>query len=556
MNGNLVFLIIVGFFMLVGISILFTLALTVDKKVKAKTLRTSLSNFGHAKIENALFKYKDELEEHGGYNNIVAKYENECNNIAYLKITKAISSFENRSPIYNLKHIFRTRHEFKELVEMVERYEQYHLDLRFHIFDLTSDIEIEKAVFKKLRDQSSHVNETIQNSPIPRIRDSKKLDKKIKELRVMLFNLEKMINDERIHLSQKFIDGEEEIVRKISSIVIDVDFMNHNIKHLDEDLAFATIGIVETYKENKAILSELDELINDYVRKIKALKKSINEKIDDLKTKEAVTEMGVLDKLINELHLIIYSNVDYAKFNYDHDNVVSLLLEYVKNNHVLFVSEIKRHRLEDEQTRLMFLEDYKDSFDDAVTKYEREKISQIDKLPPADVNRLFVGVLDAYIAYINVAKDKVKDISKVNESTNEINMLIAKMNTSLLQVEHNIVTIKGRLRNEFEYKKSELQSDVMNLRNRFINNTEAINEEEREIVNKIKNKVDDLVDETRSKAFEIYFIREAILYINRYKGHDIKMDYLIDSLTEKFNDENYSEALRKAKEIIDIYGIK
>ncbi len=555
MDNNIILLIIASALLISFLIICMVMISSFDRNRRIKGLRANLSYFPPEKLAQRIQAYEKEMEHKAEFEKIQFKI-NELSKREYLKIKQSIEELEKYSSPFDIVHSAKFNAIFKDVISKMKEYQKDYLDIRFTLFDLTSDIEIEKAVLKKLKEQASHVTHMILHSPEKRISESKKLNSKVNKLRKKLAELENMIETENLHLSQGFIDSEEEINSLINSLGTDIDFMNHNIKHLDEDLNYAIKSIVATFKEHQGILQELKADVSEFAIKIKTLQEEINLDIDALRTSEATTKMEVLNNLVNELHLIVNSNIDYATFNFENDGLVRNLLEFVKSNHGMFVAEIKRHRLEDEQRRLLLIQQGVDDFYDSVSKYERDQASQLDKHAPSGIHRLLMDVVSCYVNYINVTHESVQDISEVNESTNEINTIIAKMNTSLLQVEYNVISLHGILKSNLENEKDEIQEKVKHLRELFKNNTDTIDEKTREIVNKIKNSVDQLVEKSRGIAFEFFFIKETIMYINRFKGSDPKLDILIESLVESFDEQNYTEALRKAKEIIEIYGIK
>ncbi len=534
---------------------LFVVAVVFERKTKTEKLRHNLRYFPPDKLQHRIEAYENELSHLEDYEEIRSQ-ANELIVRDFNLIKRELTTMDMLSSVWNFFSFIKFRKTYMNLFKSVEEYEDKYLHIRFVLFDLTSDIEIEKAVFKKLKEQTNHINETISNSPIERIRKSSKLENKVNKLRRELKKLNEMIESEGKHLSSDFVAAETKISLMISGLANDVDFMHEHIKHLEEDLNYAFQGIVRTYEKHKSMLVELWPEIRNYIKIINALKPEINEDIDNLLIKKATEKISVLDAQVNELHLLINSNVDYAKYNLENDKVPSLLLEHVKLNHGMFVSEVKRHRLEDEQVRLLFIDQAFTEFEDSIIKFEREKMNQINKHSPQGIHKLLMDTINKYLNYINVVSDKVKDISAVNASTNRMNLLIAQMNTSLLQVEYNIISLTGIQKEKFNNEKEELQEQVQSLRSYFKNNTTTVDEKSFEIVNKTKVLVEELVERSRGIAFETYFLKEIIMYLNRFRGSNKTLDLMIENVSEAYNAEKYKEALRKSKEIIEIYGIE
>ncbi len=534
---------------------LLVLVISFERKAKTERLRNNLRYFPPDKLQHRIEAYENELSHLEDYVEIKSQ-ANELTLRDFNMIKRELSTMDMLSSIMHFFSFIKFRKTYLNIFKSIEEYEDKYLHIRFVLFDLTSDIEIEKAVFKKLKEQTTHINETISNSPIERIRKSSKLENKVNKLRRELKKLNEMIESEGKHLSSDFVAAEEKISGMISSLANDVDFMHEHIKHLEEDLNYAFQGIVRTYEKHKAMLVELWPEIKNYIRLINSLKPEINEDIDNLQIKNATKKISELDTFVNELHLLINSNVDYAKYNLENDTIPSKLLEHVKLNHGMFVSEVKRHRLEDEQYRLLFIDQAYTEFEDSIIKFEREKMNQINKHSPEGIHRLLMDTINKYLNYIEVVSSKVRDISEVNASTNRMNLLIAQMNTSLLQVEYNIISLTGIQKEKFNNEKEELQDKVQNLRAFFKNNTTTVDEKSFDIVNETKELVEELVDRSRGIAFETYFLKEIIMYLNRFRGSNKALDLMIENVSDAYNAEKYKEALRKSKEIIEIYGIE
>ena len=195
-------------------------------------------------------------------------------------------------------------------------------------------------------------------------------------------------------------------------------------------------------------------------------------------------------------------------------------------------------------------------FASVITKYEREKMNKYVRYTPQGIANLFLNIIHAYEEYVNVVEKNVKDISEINDKTNDMNSEIAIMNTGLLQVEYNLKKISGNLKDIYEKEKDNLQEKVSKLRVHFKNNTNIIEKEAFEEVYNLKEEIDDLISKTKGIAFEIFFLKEGILFINKYRGLDDKFDMMAISVETSFQEEKINDALRKMKELVEIYGIK
>ncbi len=541
----------------IGWLIFVALVISYERTNRIKKLKKNLSYFNPKKLSDRLDAFNSSEEE--DENDAIFQLTKQVNDLQkrdYNKINVIIDQLNKLTAPSKVLSFGEFSRNFKTVINIMKNYENKYLEVRFALFDLTSDIEIEKAILNQLKDKVSLASSKITNSPNEKINSSKKLNNKVNSLRRNLSKLEEMISSEKKHLNNDFIELEEKIDSDITSLTNDVDFMNHTYKHIEEDLNGPLAMIVDSFKKNSKVLEELKPEIVKYSNAIKNLKRTILEETDDLKIKKASENTLTLDKLISELNLLIRSNIDYAKFNFEHDRIPSLLLEHIKENHSLYISEVKRHRLSNEQKRLLLIESAYESFEDTIKKYEWEKMNKVVKHSPSGVHKLLMDTANAYEYYVKVVTDNIQDISVVNSSTNEINKQIAQMNTHLLQIEHNIKPMGGVRRDEFENEKNEIQRKVALLRENFKNNVKVVDEKSFLITRKVMDEVIDLTLRTKGAAFEHYFLKETIMYLNRFKGSNPKFDILLDAVKDSFNDEKYVEALRRAKELVEIYGIK
>ena len=232
------------------------------------------------------------------------------------------------------------------------------------------------------------------------------------------------------------------------------------------------------------------------------------------------------------------------------------MLGFVRENHGLFLSEIKRHKTKNEFERLMLIDNSLKFLEDSITKYEMEKMNHLVIILSESMSNLLLNIVNSYEEYIKVAKNNVKDISNINSDTNELNSEIAFMNTALLQVEHNVDGVHGTKLVSYEKEKEALQEEALNLSRSFKDNTENIDKEIFTKARKLKRDINLLVEETKGTAFEIFFIKEVIMILNKYRGEDDAFDLMIVSLEESYQNEKFNASIFKAKEIIEMYGIK
>ncbi len=552
-TGITLVLLFIIFIIVMGM--IFLLLVAFERNKKIKKLSKKLNYFSVDKLNLRIESYQKEMNGKLEFESLVTAFD-DINKRDYILIKKELTKLSSKCKPLDVISYPKFGLQLKTLLKKVQEFQEEYSRISFELTDLTSDIEVEKAVIKKLQSNMYKVVESITNSPIKRINESENLRERVVALRKEMKKIQEMVELEGKHLTSAFLTQEELIVKLIEDLRSCVTFMNDNIKHVDTHLDFLVKNVISVYNEHKAILEELEDETHTNVKKYAQGKKYINDRIDNLDFVTVDKGIKELNALVDDLNVLINSNIDYAKFNKKNDFVPPKLLEYVSRNHSIFTSEIRRHMLEDEETRLLYVNRAQDELVDTVANYEREIKNISARRTPASIHGLLVDVIHAYERYVEVLIDNVKDISSVNSSTNDINIKIAKMNVSLLQVEYNISSLKGVRRTTFEKEKEALQSDVRTLRNHFQDNTEKISDDVNKAVEKVGNKVEELVSKARGASFEHAFIKETILYINRYKGNDDRMDDLIESMKESFENERFTETLRKAKEIIEIYGIK
>ncbi len=549
-------IILIGIFIpIIILSIISTFYVSyIERSRTIKKLRKNLSYFSCQTLSHRLYAFENEMANNEAYKGLIKSFK-EVDRDKKL-IDKSLVDLDKlntpASLIGNAKFKKLLKNTFKE----VSDYQDEFLRIRFSLLDLTSDIEVEKVVIKELQKISVEATNLYSNSPIPRIRESKLIEGKLISIRKMLKEIQHLVENEGIHLSNEFIKREEAIKDAIIDFKKSIILMADNIKHIDEELDFSMKSSAKLYRKNMPILGDLEEVVKTTASKYVKYKKQTNVFIDSLDFNKVDLAMKELNAIVYDFSFLINSNIHYAKFNNMYDYIPPMLTEFVAKNHGLFTSEIKRHVLNNETERLLFVEKAEEKFMASSLKYEKVKSSPNNEMTPSKIHELFMKTIDQFETYTRVAFENVKDISVVNSSTNEMNDKIANMNLLLLQIEHNISTMEGATRNDFEKKKENIQLKVQRLREHFQENTKAITKEGFEAVEKLENKINSLVSQTRGVSFSIYFLQETILYINKFKGENDRIDPLIDSMQDSFKNERYIESLRKAKEIIDIYGIK
>jgi|GEM_PF-2363223 len=535
--------------------LIFGLVVLFERKRRVDELNKNLSLFSPTNLQRKMEVYSAKVES----NEEILELNDQIKELTLAEYNKIIINLNNMKklvqPINLFKFIYFSNL-YKDSLSKIKYFEKEYLELRFTLFDLTSDIEIENAIINQLKDRTSSVRESLENSPIKKIRESEKINKRVRTLMNSLGRIDKVTSSQVKHLGKEFVELVVKIDKYIEEISSSIEFLNRQLKHLEEELKVPLKQIVMCYKENEKILEEVDKDIKTQVKEINILKKNIYKNIDELKQKEVNKDVLILDEKISKLNLLINSNIDFYKFLKVYDKEKNIFIDFIEENNGLFISEIKRHKLKDEKERITRIDDVYKNFKVSVAKYEHEKMNTYVKQTPQGAANLFLNIIHSYEDYIHVVRKNVKDISEINYKTNDMNNEIALMNTGLLQIEYNIRKVNGNIKDIFEKRKDILQDKVFELRRRFKNNTTIIEKESFQEVYKLKNEIDALVSETKGIAFEIFFIKEAILFINKYKGLDDKFDMMVISIENSFKDDKINDSLRKIKELLEIYGIK
>jgi len=446
--------------------------------------------------------------------------------------------------------------EFKKIVKRIKEYEKSYLSIRFKLFDMTSDYEIENAILLNLKERLSDTEDKLSNSKIKRISDSAKIISKLSRVKNRLQKVDNIKNEQVKHLSPLFVKELQKIDEILETILFDMSFIEKNLNYLKNEINGKIKTIVDVYKKNKENLKDIDEKVKILVKEIKTLKNKINFEIDELKYKLVKENIDNINEKISELNVLIRSNIDFKIFMEKNKTIPDKLLKFIHTNNGLFVSEIKRHKTENEFERLTSIDNSLKIFEDSITKFEREKMNQFNIMVAEGMSNLLLNIINSYEEYISVVNKNVGDISNINSKTNDLNDEIALMNTGLLQIEQNISGINGNIFDIFETEKNILQEKVFVLRRSFKDNTENIKKETFSAAKKIKDKIDNLSSETKGIEFEFFFLREIIMILNKYRGENDAFDLMVVSLEESYKKEEINNALRKSKEIVEMYGIK
>ena len=547
----LIFIIIFIFVLNLAIFILVTVF---ERKNRIKKIKKNLGYFSVIKISQRLDSYSSLRKVNTDISNLNTK-ASELKNRDIILINKKLDQLSKLATINNFYKFNKFRKQNNEVINLVDLYEENYLHLSFTLFDLTSDLEVEKATLQTLRDKFSRVKEVLSNSPNEKIRENKKLNNELSSILDHLKQLEIMIKEESISLSSEFINLVEVIDKGLNWIEENLNLINFYDKHVKEDLNYNIKNILHLHKDNAPILRGIEDRISSLSEKIRGLKLSIEHDIEHLRITRAGENVDSLDILVRELNLLVRSNIDYHEFNVKFNDLAKDLLNYANKNHQIFISEIRRHEIKDEQTILKDIESKFIDFKKSVNKFESEKLAN-KMIAPDYLSELLFNLVKLFIRYIKILNKNVTEISKINDATDDMNKIIAKMNTGLLQSEHNINSIEGIVKENYDRRKEELDSEVSVMRDSFRSNTKKIGEIKFKEAEELRMKIDNLVSETRGTAFENFLLKETILYLNKFRGKSLEIDSLLDSIQKSYRDERYVDALRKSKELVEMYGIK
>lgn len=556
MNGwlltGLIFIVIVLFMLNI---VLFSLFTTFERSNKLKRIKRNLSNYSPKQLEIRIDKYEQVIELAELDNNLRERIQ-ETTKIMYSKIEKDLKIMESYVAPIKSFNFFTFKRELNKLISKIEEYETSYLECRFRLFDHTSDIEIEKAIVYSLKKRLGKVRDNTINNPLIVIRENKRLNSKLSKISNEVKKIENFVETKEKHLNEDFINLVKKIDKEIIQMASSLDFMNSNLNHIDIDLKGPMQEIVRVYNDNKLILGSLKPEITELTKEINSFKKIVRDNIPELKVKIVNENIAKLNDSFFKLNLLIRSNIDYSKFNDKYNNEYTKLLYFVNENNGLYVSEIKRYKLDDERERLIEISKAREEFKKIVDKFERLKLMKVKSYTPTAISNIILEIIYKYQGYVNAVERNINDINIVNDATNKINIEIGSMNSLLLQVEYNISSLTGMFREKYENEKDHLQDYVEKLWERFKTNTDEIEEATFEKLKNFKQRILNLVSETNGKSFELFFTKETILFLNKYRGVNIKIDDILDKINDFFLEEKYSESLRLSKEMIEIYGIK
>ena len=334
-----VLLILIAIVILALNGVLFALITSLERSRRLKRLRKNLANFSPVQLNNRMDRYAKTIKS-SKHKDMLDDDIKETTLVSFKAIERQMKVVKKYTEPFKAFNFIKFKNEYKNLIQQIKDYEVSYLENSFKLFDLTSDIEIEKAILDSLRKSLSKVREATANNPLNEIRENKKLNNKLTRTSTSLKKLDELIEKNIKHLGTDFIELVKKTAKDIKSLASELEFMNYHIKHLEEELKAPMIQIVEIYNENKAVLKMLDTQVRNMVGAINKLKKEIREDIPELKLKKVSESSLKLDKIIHDLSLLIRSNIDYAKFNSNNEKVLNKLLIFIRENNGLFISEI------------------------------------------------------------------------------------------------------------------------------------------------------------------------------------------------------------------------
>ncbi|NQX83161.1 MAG: hypothetical protein HRS50_00400, partial [Mycoplasmataceae bacterium] len=215
--------------------IMFGIIIVLERRNRIKRIKTNLGYFSPTKLSRRLEMYSLSIKK----NNEIAEIREKFKDLElreFKKIKKIISQMELLTLPVNFFKFILFRNLYKKVIKKIKDYEKDYLDVRFTLFDLTSDIEVEKAILLQLKERFIKEKNAILNSPIEKIRENKKLNNKIKRLFTNFKKLEDMIDEQVKHLSDEFISFVIKVDSDIQNMASNLEFMNFHIKHIEEDL--------------------------------------------------------------------------------------------------------------------------------------------------------------------------------------------------------------------------------------------------------------------------------------------------------------------------------
>lgn len=543
-------------FVLLSLNIAILIIITTSERKKIlKKIRNNLGYFSPKKLSlkmssyvNSVAKTKRILELS---DKISALELNDYKKIE--KIIKKMDSLTNPSSIFKINGFNSL---LKKILPIISKYEEDYLDARFSLYELTSDIEVEKTMINKLEDKVLLLRSKIEDSNLTKIKDSPLIYKKFHETLNQLKLLSENTQLKSGRISQKFQDGVNFVDMKIKEMLYEISFVSQSTQYLNKDIKETLLIIKRKYNDNIKNLHSISNYVIKNLKNIEILKKEILRLCDELEIDDAKKILTKLDILVLKTYNLVNLNIECFNFNKKYAKKPYELLEYIDENYGLFVSEIKRHKLMNEQTRLLAVDKIFNEFKNIFNSYDLNYISK-EKIIPSNLHKSLISVIFKYEEYVQIVNDNIEDVSKINKTTNKISSDIAMMNTHLLQIEYNINSFQGvSLREKMENEKNILQGQVSEIRKFIIKNAKINDLRIQDKILKLIMEINDLMNRSKGISFEANFIENTIMFLNRYRGDNIGFNNMLDSIKESYKNDDYSESLRKSKELIEIYGIK
>lgn len=536
--------------------LLLIFVIIVERKSKIKVLRKSLSTFSPLPLEKKIFSYKNIRHlETNDLTRVERRFKVLTSN-HFIPLEESIDILEKLLASVRIKNIFKFHSLFKHTIKDVKKYEKEYLELRFELFDMVFNVEVEKVILKNLKSKISNAKETIYNSPFKKVKESKVLTKRLGHAFSAVDSLEKSVEVSKSHLGSRFIESAIKIDRYIHNLLIDIMFLSEVIEQLTENLNPLFQNVMEKYNHNKKNLLSIKDNVDILLEEIKKFNSLVKKSIVNFEKGNLETYSNILKKKIIKLHLIVNKNIDFIEFNQKYNNASLEIFNFVNKNHSLIINEIKRHNILDEPQKLRDIDDAIINLKSINSKFEKEKVSNYSNNTPRYLAYLLMYVIEKYMIYRNVTINNVGDITKINNSTNDINDKVSNMNTMLLQIEFDANSLQDTYKKQFEKQKNKLQDKVINLKNNYKNNTKQVNDGVFDVVEELKKDIENLSEEAIGLSLKTFFVKETLLFLNRYRGENLSLDKLLSEIEQTFLDGEISMAIRKSKELIEMYGIK
>ncbi|BDU67449.1 MAG: hypothetical protein TYPL_1020 [Candidatus Tyloplasma litorale] len=488
---------------------------------------------------------------------IIIERINELENIDYKKIKLKLNLMKKISSKTSPKSFALFNLSYNKIIKMIIEYEKNYLEIRFSSIEATSEIQIYKSIVVLLKEKLDYFYNKISSSEEKIIKDSEILKNDLFKIKINIKSLEKIIfNSDGKIFNDEFDSLKEILFKNIKKFIINFKFLEIYLAYVKDKLIIEEEKIINFLKDNEKELSNIKDQIEKTLLDIKEYKIKLKNELINLNIDNSKIILKKMNEFLNKIKIKTYLNYEYTNFLKKEYKDVNLFKKYVEENNSLFLEEIKKQRFANQEEIFNEMDILKEEFNKKYIKFN--KMISIEK-NEFDWIKLQIFLLETIISfkkYKDFLKEKLKDISQINSINNMVNKKILNMNIFLLKIEFNISKLDGILKEELEKKYKLLEGNFYLIREKFKNNKRFLNKNEISLINELYFNIEELLSISISNSFEIFFIEECIIFLNRYKGNNFKLDEKLDLIYLKFKNEKYSESLKKIKEVINFYGIK